>query len=128
MNSTQTSVFAAVVSGELISPSLSDTWYPGVVFLRFPNEAVAQTELSKAGLYIDTPYGKKYVSASDAHGMDVIGVIKITKPSSDIDLGEVLEVQELLGFHVNLRLRFPISENLVPYVVEPQSPYRKFLE
>lgn len=96
-------------------------------FLRFTDEAAAQTALEAAGIYV-APIGNNpgyYRQADIGWAFDPIGTI-IEGGVWDTETGEELVPPTIIeGWHANYAGDSLPSE-LAPYIVTPSSPYRVF--
>jgi hypothetical protein len=95
-------------------------------FLRFPDEATAQTALEAAGIYV-APIGNNpgyYRQADIGWAFDPIGTIT-EGGTYDVETGEELVASTVLeGWHVNYIGELP--DGWGQYIVSPESPVRKF--
>ncbi len=102
-------------------------------FLRFPDEATAQTALEAAGIYIPEIGNNPgyYRQADHGWAFDPIGTIT-ESGVYDQETGEELVAPTVLdGWHANYagkEIPKEIPEELEPYVLDPapSTPYRVF--
>ena len=92
-------------------------------FLKFPDEATAQTALAAAGIYVDGAYRQ----AAIGWAFDPIGTI-IEGGEWDSETGEELVPPTIHdGWHANY-IGEPLPPELVPFNLDPgpTTPYRVF--
>ena len=96
-----------------------------MIFLRFPDEPTAMSELRQHGFVQNNEQGEDVViTASHQWAIDCIGTI--TRGGEwDPETGAVIVAPTVLaGFHVNYSGTLP--ETWDEFVVEPAAPYRVF--
>ena len=95
-----------------------------MIFLRFPDEPTAMSELRQHGFVQNNEQGEEVViTASHQWAIDCIGTI--TRGGEYDDEGAVIVAPTVLpGFHVNYSGDLP--EGWEEFVVTPVEPYRVF--
>jgi hypothetical protein len=96
-----------------------------MIFLRFPDESTAMSELRQHGFVQNNEQGEEVViTASHQWAIDCIGTI--TRGGEyDPETGDVIVAPTVLdGWHVNFAGVLP--DGWDEFVVEPAAPYRVF--
>ena len=95
-----------------------------MIFLRFPDEPTAMSELRQHGFIQNNEQGEEVViTASHQWAIDCIGTI--TRGGEYDDEGAVIVAPtDMVGFHVNFAGVLP--EGWDGFVVTPAAPYRVF--
>ena len=96
-----------------------------MIFLRFPDESTAMSELRKHGFtQIDENDQEKIITASHQWAIDCIGPI-YHGGEYDPETGDVIEPPTLLeGWHINYI--GPLPDGWEQYAVHPKRPKRVF--
>ena len=97
-------------------------------FLKFASQEEAEQKLTEVGFSSTNPETNETYFHTPPHtgDIDIIGDIYESYGTYDENGNELTPPVVLPGYHMNIILNIELPEELNPFLVYPQSPYRVF--